>query len=369
MKSVQKDQIELYKLIFTQNWEDPESDRKALRISHGDSMMTITSGGCNSLEFLCYDPEIIYAVDINPSQSFLLEIKIAAMKTLNYDQFIGFLGLLPSDNRIEQYQNIRNFLSEDAAQFWDHQLTIIEKGFLIRGRYENFVKYVGKLIQFIQGRKRVRGLFTNETLDRQKEFYDTFWDTKRTRLIFNLFFNKHILARKGLKADYFHFDDGSASFAESFFKKFSHAARDIPVDGNYFLQLYLMGKYRSLQEAPRYLQKEHYEMIKSRVSRIRIVTDDAKKWLMSMPDFSINCFSLSNICELMSLEDSRILFNEVFRSSSNGGRICFRNLMIPREVPEELQDKIIKDKGLSKELLELDRSFVYSKVAAYSIVK
>ena len=369
MKNVQKDQIELYNLIFTQNWEDPNSDIKALRISQGDSIMTITSGGCNTLQFLCYDPEIIYAVDINPSQSFLLEMKIGAIKTLNYDQFIEFLGLLPSDIRIEQYQKIRNCLSEDAGHFWDHHLKIIEKGFLIRGRYENFVKYVGKLIQFIQGRKRVRGLFANENLDQQKEFYDNFWDTKRTRLIFNLFFNKHILARRGLKADYFHFDDGSTSFAESFFKKFSHAARDIPVDGNYFLHLYLMGKYRSLQEAPIYLLKEHYEIIKSRVGRIRIITDDAKKWLMSIPDFSIDCFSLSNICELMSLEDTRTLFNEVFRSSTNDGRICFRNLMIPREVPEELQDKIIKDNELSKELMELDRSFVYSKVAAYCITK
>jgi len=369
VKNVQKDQIELYKLIFTQNWEDPESDRKALQISPRDAIMTITSGGCNTLEFLCYDPEIIYAIDINPSQSFLLEMKIAAMKTLNYDQFIEFLGLQPSDNRIEQYQNIRKYLSEEAAQFWDHHLKIIAKGFLIRGRYENFVKYVGKLIQFIQGRKRVRGLLSKENLDRQKEFYDKFWDTRRTRLIFNLFFNKYILARKGLKADYFHFDDGSASFAESFFKKFSHAARNIPIDSNYFLQLYLMGEYRTLLEAPRYLQIEHYEMIKSRVNRIHIVTDDAKKWLMSMPEFSIDCFSLSNICELMSLEDSGILFNEVFRSSRNGGRICFRNLMIPREVPNKLQDKIIIDKELSKELMELDRSFVYSKVAAYKIAK
>ena len=369
MKNVQKDQIELYNLIFTQNWEDPNSDIKALRISQGDSIMTITSGGCNTLQFLCYDPEIIYAVDINPSQSFLLEMKIGAIKTLNYDQFIEFLGLLSSDTRIEQYQKIRNCLSEDAAHFWDHHLKIIEKGFLIRGRYENFVKYVGKLIQLIQGRKRVRGLFANENLDRQKEFYDTFWDTKRTRLIFNLFFNKYILARRGLKADYFHFDDGSASFAESFFKKFSHAARDIPIDSNYFLQLYVMGKYRSLQEAPRYLRKEHYEIIKSRVGKIRIVTDDAKKWLMSMPDFSLDCFSLSNICELMSLEDTGTLFNEVFRSSTNGGRICFRNLMIPREVPVSLLKNIRKNQQLTNDIFSMDRSFVYSKVAAYDVIK
>ena len=369
MKTTQKDQIELYKLIFTLNWEDPLSDEKALSIKSGDTIMTITSGGCNTLDFLLYDPKEIVTIDINPSQSFLLEMKIAAIKKLNYEQFIEFLGLLPSGTRIRQYHEVRVSLSEGAANFWDYHKKIIEKGFLNRGRYEVFVKYVGKLISIIQGSKRVTGLFSSETIDQQKQFYDTYWDTKRTRLIFDLFFNKYVLAKRGLKADYFHFDDGSSSFSESFFNKFRNAARNIPINGNYFLHLYLMGNYKSISDAPRYLHKEHFEIIKSRINRIKIFTKDAKKWLMTAPDCSIDCFSLSNICELMSTEDTSVLFNEVLRTSKNGGRICFRNLMIPREVPEGLRDKIIKDKELSKKLFESDRSFVYGKVDAYAIDK
>ena len=56
-------------------------------------------------------------------------------------------------------------------------------------------------------------------------------------------------------------------------------------------------------------------------------------------------------------------------SAKPGARIIFRNLMIPREVPADLQDKIKKDESLSKQIQFEDRSFVYGKVAAYSVLK
>ena len=56
MKKKNKDQIELHKLIYTVNWEDPEADHKALAIRPGETVLTITSGACNTLGFLLFDP-------------------------------------------------------------------------------------------------------------------------------------------------------------------------------------------------------------------------------------------------------------------------------------------------------------------------
>lgn len=332
-------------------------------------MMTITSGGCNTLGFLLQDPALIYTIDINPSQSHVIELKIKAMKHLCFKEYIAFVGLDHSENRHKIYSEIRKELSKGAANFWDYNLAIINKGFLVNGRYERFVKLVGHFIRLIQGNRRINDLFIERYLTEQRIFYEKEWNTWRTRAIFNLFFNKHILARRGLKADYFEFDDGSNTFAESFFRRFSKVLRDVPVSGNYFLHLYLKGCYRSLQELPDYLLETNYETIKSRLDRIRIVTADAKRWLSEIPDNSLNCLSLSNICELMSLDDTLRLFREVLRTGTPGARICFRNLVIPREVPEDLRDKIIRDKELSEEIFNKDRSFVYAKVAAYKIEK
>jgi len=362
-------QVPLFKLVFTQNWEDPESDKAALKIKSGDAVFAITSGGCNVLGFLLSDPAIIYSVDINPAQSFLLELKIAAIQALNFEEFISFAGLKKHNNRSDLYDRIKPFLKKEAVAFWNEQDKIIARGFFMNGKYERFIQAAGKFIGLLQGRKKVQGLFDEKTAVEQQRYFDSVWNTKRFYYIFKIIFNKKMLAKKGLVADYFHFDDGSKSFAESFYNRSRKAFRDIPVKGNYFLSLYLLGKYRNEEEVPAYFKRENFDAIKSRVDRIKISTAEAQVWLDTMPDESINCFALSNICELMSEKDTARLFNAVARTGRKNANIIFRNLMVPREVPTELNNIILKDEKLSKEISFMDRSFVYGKVAAYSINK
>lgn len=364
MKRKHGGQVELHKLIFTANWEDPESDLKALRIRPGDTMMTITSGGCNTLAFLAHDPAVIYTVDINPTQAYQLELKMAAMRSLEHREFVQFLGLVPASDRLRTYSSLRSSLSPKAAKFWDAHPAILRRGFLLRGGYDRFVSLVGGFVRLIHGRRIVDGLLAAKDLDEQRAFYDRHWDNARTRLVFRLFYNKRVLARMGLDADYFRFDDGSSSFAESFLRKFRRVVHDVPVQNNYFLYVYLKGRYRSLDEVPDYLREDRYGTIRSRLDRIRILTADAKRWLAEQPPASVDCFALSNICELMNLEDTAFTFEQVARTARPGARMSFRNLMIPRTVPAQLESVIRRDPELSARLIREDRSFVYSRVDA-----
>lgn len=364
-----KNQVSLFKLVFTHNWEDPESDHKALKIKSNDVIMAITSGGCNVLGFLLFDPAMIYSLDINPTQSYLLELKIGAIKSLNFDEFLSFAGLRPSQNRLEKYEKIIPSLSNEAIDYWNSQSKILSKGFIMNGQYEMFVKIAGKFIMFLQGKKRVQNLFKEKSKEEQEAYFDNKWNTRRFHFIFKILFNKHILARRGLVADYFHFDDGSKSFSESFYNRSKKAFRNISIKGNYFLSLYLLGNYQNEQEVPDYLKRENFEIIKSRLDRIKIVTSDAQSWIDSLPNGSIDCFALSNICELMSESETHRLFTGVYNKARNNARVIFRNLMIQREVPDDLKEKIVRDDIISKEIYDNDRSFVYGKVASYSIVK
>ena len=364
-----KEQIQLHKLVFTHNWEDPESDHAALRIKSNDVVQAITSGGCNVLGFLLYDPKEIYSVDINPAQSFLLELKIAAIKFFDFAEFIAFAGLTTCTNRIELYNKLKYLLSSEAGKFWDNQTGIISKGFIMNGKFERFIKLASKFINLLQGRKKVLGLFDKKTKQEQEAYFDNVWNTRRFKYIFKILFNKRMLATRGLVADYFTFDDGSKSFADSFYNRSKKAFRDTPIENNYFLSLYMLGKFINLKELPAYLKEENYEIIKLKIDRIKIITGEAQQWIDTMPDQLIDCFALSNICELMSEAETHSLFTAINRTAKNGTRIIFRNLMIPREVPEDLQATIKKDDALSKKLYENDRSFVYGKVAAYVVHK
>lgn len=365
----EKDQVSLFKLVFTHSWEDPDSDMAALKIKSKDAVLAITSGGCNVLGFLLFDPEIIYSIDINPAQSYLLELKIAAIKSLNFDDFISFAGLNKNENRLNLYKRITPFLNDKALEYWNQNDKVLSHGFIMNGKYERFIKLAGKFLILLQGRKRVLGLFKEKTNEEQEIYFDNVWNTKRFHYLFKILFNKRMLAKRGLATDYFHFDDGSSSFGESFYNRSKKAFRNIPVKGNYFLSLYLLGKYSNANEVPAYLKKENFELIKSRIDRIKIITAEAQVWLDSMPANSIDCFALSNICELMSEKDTKRLFTAVHRTARESARVIFRNLMIPREVPEALQASIEKDTSLSRKLYENDRSFVYGKVAAYIVHK
>ena len=364
-----KNQVQLSKLVFTHNWEDPLSDHAALKIKKEDTIIAITSGGCNVLGFLQFDPKRIYSIDINLAQSFLMELKIAAIKSLNHNEFVRFSGLMPYDNRLDLFEKIKPQLSQEALLFWQQEKRIIKRGFIMNGKFEGFVKIAGRLLSVLQGKKRVKGLFKIKSQKEQEDYFDTVWDTKRFKYIFKLMFNKHMLAKRGLVSDYFHFDDGSTSFAESFYNRSKKAFRDLPIKGNYFLSLYLLGKYSSKEVVPDYLTQEKFEIIKSRVDRIKIITSDAQGFINTIADESIDCYALSNICELMSEVEVERLFSAVNRTAKKNARVIFRNLMIPREVPEIYRNHIIKDDALSKYIYDHDRSFVYGKVAAYNIVK
>ena len=362
-------QVQLSKLIFTHNWEDPAMDEKALNIQKGDTVFTITSGCCNSLGFLRFNPSAIYCVDINPAQNYLMQLKKAAFKELDYETCVSFFGLSKCNERKKIFTSLQKHLSTEAAGFWRKQEAVIAKGIIMNGRYERFVKIAGRLLRLLQGSKKIKTFFTLLSIDKQKNFYETRWDNKRWRWIFNTMFNKKRLAKKGLVSDYFQFDDGSSSFSESFYKRASHVMKDIPIKSNYFIALYFLGHYLDDRNVPEYLKQENFSLIKNNVDVIQPISADGKYWLEQQPADMFDAFALSNICELMDDRDTHKLFSEVIRAAKPGARIIFRNLMIPREVPEDLRHIVAKNEMLSRQLQFEDRSFVYGKVAAYDVKK
>lgn len=369
MKKKFDGQIPLSKLIFCHNWEDPGADEMALQIHKGDRLFAITSGGCNVLGFLRFEPSIIQCVDINAAQNHLMELKQAAFRRFDFNQFSEFMGLRPSGKRVSLYHSAEKDLSSDAKYFWGQNRSIIENGLIMNGRYEKFIKLAGKLIRLVQGRGKTRTFFSLTTLEEQAHFFESKWNNARWKFIFNSLFNKKRLSKRGLNAEYFHFDDGSLSFSESFQKRAAHAFRDLPAKSNYFLALYLLGHYLNEREVPEYLKEENFDIIKGQIDKIKTTTADSKYWLEGQQENIFDGYALSNICELMDEKDTLKLFEEVARTGRDGSKIIFRNLMIPREVPESLRSVIRKDEALSKAVQFTDRSFVYGKVAAYTVNK
>src|SRR5262245_20162604 len=107
-------------LIYNQCWEDCALDQSALKIGPRDRVVTITSAGCNSLNYLLFDPARVDAVDLNPHQTALLELKLAAIRKLQYHDFFAMFGTGRVAKHREKYaQSLRPLLSSRSRKIWD----------------------------------------------------------------------------------------------------------------------------------------------------------------------------------------------------------------------------------------------------------
>ena len=74
-------------LVYNTCWEDPRLDREAMGLSGEDRVLVITSAGCNALDYVLDEPAEVVAVDMNPRQNALLELKLAGIRELHIRRF------------------------------------------------------------------------------------------------------------------------------------------------------------------------------------------------------------------------------------------------------------------------------------------
>ena len=132
--------------VYNQIWEDPRVDLEALQLDEDSRVLTISSGGCNALNYLVESPAGVTAVDLNRHHIFLLNLKKAALKNLpTYEDFFAFFGYGKHDKNKENYQrHIVPNLDEETRKFWEsnsligkithrRRISFFDKG----GLYEN----------------------------------------------------------------------------------------------------------------------------------------------------------------------------------------------------------------------------------------
>jgi S-adenosylmethionine-diacylglycerol 3-amino-3-carboxypropyl transferase len=107
-------------LVYNTCWEDPAVDRRALALGPDDRVLVITSAGCNALDYALEAPRAVHAVDANPRQNALLELKIAGIRTLAFEDYFAIFGEGFHAGFAELYrQHLRAQLSPFAQGWWD----------------------------------------------------------------------------------------------------------------------------------------------------------------------------------------------------------------------------------------------------------
>ena len=107
-------------IIYNVAWEDPRIDCELLALGADDTVLMITTGGCNVLDMALEGARKVVAADLNPRQNALLELKIVAAKTLTHAQFFALFARSDVALFRELYPKLlRPKLGDFARTFWD----------------------------------------------------------------------------------------------------------------------------------------------------------------------------------------------------------------------------------------------------------
>ena len=136
-------QLDPNKVWYSASNEDTRSECLAL-VPQGKSLLCITASGSRTFDLLMEDPKHIVSIDQNPAQTALALLLTASYRSLDYEGFCKFLGLLPSQHRLEQLENLLPQLPPEAAAFWHRNKVSVDTGLLYCGKWRAILgKYSG----------------------------------------------------------------------------------------------------------------------------------------------------------------------------------------------------------------------------------
>jgi S-adenosylmethionine-diacylglycerol 3-amino-3-carboxypropyl transferase len=312
-------------LRYANCWEDADLLIRALEIEEGDRVLSIGSAGDNSFSLLASSPEKVVAVDINPAQLKLINLKKAAYQALNHLEFLEFLGFATSNNRLDLFMRVRVFLNKEDCKFWLERIEQIENGIIYQGKFENYFKiFRQKVLPFIHSEENVKTLLEEKSQKEQSQFFANSWNSLRWKTAFKLFFSRTLMGWLGRDPKFLaEVEQPVSSFILAQAEK---QLKSKSCQSNYFLDFILGGKFS--KQLPHYARAENYDSIRNNIDRLEILQGYAGDAFAHYGKF--NKFNLSNIFEYMDMKTFKSVADNLIEYGMAQAKYAYWNLMVPR---------------------------------------
>jgi S-adenosylmethionine-diacylglycerol 3-amino-3-carboxypropyl transferase len=342
--------------------EDSHSELKALKLDPGKRVLCITAGGGRVLNLLHDRPREIVAVDVNPTQNHLLELKIAAMRALDYEPYLAFLGVRPARDRLKVYQGIKPDLSPEAQGYFDANPQIVKKGALYQGSLERFLVHVARIVHVVRP-FWIKKLFSFEDIEEQRRFLDG-WDTRVWRFVVESLCRRSFLELFSRDPGFWRFVPPEVPLHRRIFDLIerylgNHLARD-----SHLLQLVFYARYVYEPAMPIYLQAASYPRVREalKTTQIKQVTAPLTNVLSAAADASFDAYSIADVSSYLSEIDFGALMREIMRTAAPNARLCSRGIFVHRPLPPEFVSKVHRDHDLERRLAFDDMAMVHEFV-------
>ncbi len=368
-------------LIYNTCWEDPELDQVAFDLKPDDHVLVITSAGCNALDYLLKGVAGVHAVDMNPIQNSLLELKKACIETLDYDDFWKFFGEGKHPKAKEIYKNkLRPILPEYAQAWWDRKIGYFagrgwRSSFYYRGTSGLFAKLVmTKMHLFGRMRQPISDFLGAKSIEEQADVWMSRLHKKvltpSMRWFLGRRFTMTLVGVPGPQIQQIRdqYEGGLVKFIED---AILVVATKLPMHTNYFWRVYIEGRYHK-DACPNYLREENFHKLKGLVNRLEIRTSTVEDFLKSTPH-KISKFTLLDHMDWMARKNPQGLvdeWNALLKAARPGATILYRSAGLHVDYlddlkvesgkgPARLGDLLEQDRALAERLHPIDRVHTY----------
>ncbi len=344
------------RLNYAQCWEDTRMLLQGLRPAGGQRVLSIASAGDNSIALALAGAEVV-AVDLSVPQLALCELKLAA-RHLDWPDYRALFGLGDPRVRLPLYARVRSVLSQPARGWWDARPELLAGGLVEAGRFEGYLRtFRQRLLPLVHRRSTVQGWFDLDGIQAQADYYHRRWDNLRWRALFRLFFSQRVMAARGRSPEQFAHVQGAVS--QAFLQRAERMFCTVPLRDNGYVQWMLLGRWVSPEAEPAWLSEAAHARLGEVSERLRLVHVPLQQHLLQVGEGTYHGFNLSDLFEYLDQATTEALLAACARAGRPGARLAYWNLLVPRQRPESLAQRLRPLRQEAQQLHAGDRAFVY----------
>jgi S-adenosylmethionine-diacylglycerol 3-amino-3-carboxypropyl transferase len=338
-------------LIYNACWEDPRIDRQLLQLQADSRVVMITSAGCNALDYLLDGPAEIHAIDVNPRQNALLELKVALINRGNFEDLFEFFGIGSHERYKTVYRAVRPELSATARSYWDENIAFFDPGSLKKSFYYHGAAGVAAWLMggvLFRAKPNIKNhalcLLDADTLEQQAGIYARLESKIWGKLSGWLIRQRIIMTLLGvpepqIKLIENSYPGGLTAYVKD---KLRHVMSALPARENYFWRVYITGSY-TLSCCPNYLRGPNLPMLVARSRRIHPHTCTVSQFLRQNPGVYSH-FVLLDHQDWLAYHAPEALAEEwqlIFANSRPGTRILLRSAGLDLSfIPENVRARL-----------------------------
>ncbi len=359
--------------LYNFSWEDSDVDQHFLNINENDTLLCITTGGDNILNYLQHNPKKIVSLDLNKHQNYLLKMKMALIRVCEQREYLEIIGK-PCDHNYalfcEKFDQIQKdqLLESDCLEYWMENKHIM-RNFIYSGASGFLAYYLLKFFTFFM--IPIYEIQMEDDLERQIQWYNKHESRIHKFINVLMFFQYPITQLQGVPKSQLEKQGDLTVKTKKIFKDIFTKSL---LSQNPFYYSYIFGEMTDDCCLP-YMKKGKYEIVKGNLDAVEIHTTTMNDFLSQNVENEFIKFgkftkiSLLDHLDWFQTKDVVAEFQLLQKNVAENHTIIFRSFANKQHIDKSLLylNYLYKDEINIDPNIPVDKVHMYSTVACFTI--